>query len=376
MSSLRVALFSPTLEAGGVARMCFKLCQGFARAGLHVDLLVGDAYGDFLGQVPRGVRLIDFRARHVLYALPALTRYLRREQPAALIALMTHTTLTALVARRLARVRTKIIATEHIHMGELLRHTSAFKVKLMPYLAGVFFPQADSIVAVSRGVAEDFVRATGVPAASVRVIYNPVLDADLFSKAWEQLQHPWFAAGEPPVILSVGRLMPQKDFGMLVKAFARVRQQRPARLLILGDGEEKENLERLVRTLNLQGDVALPGYESNPYRYMARSAVFALSSKWEGFGIVLVEALALGARIVSTDCPSGPNEILQGGKLGALVPVNDIEAMARALVDALQKSARPAPLSQLRSFEQHTVTQSYLELFCPAATQSNVTTTP
>ncbi|NLO89188.1 MAG: glycosyltransferase, partial [Clostridia bacterium] len=188
-----------------------------------------------------------------------------------------------------------------------------------------------AVVAVSQGVADDLVKTTGLMRELIKVIYNPIVTPELLEKAKESIGHPWFKPGQPPVILSAGRLTAAKDFPTLIHAFARVRAERLARLMILGEGEERPNLESLVRELGLESDVSMPEFVENPYAYMARAAVFVLSSAWEGFGNVLVEAMAVGTPVVSTDCPSGPAEILEGGKWGKLVPVGDVEKLAKAL---------------------------------------------
>jgi glycosyltransferase involved in cell wall biosynthesis len=197
------------------------------------------------------------------------------------------------------------------------------------------------VVAVSSGVAEDLVATTGLRREHITVIHNPVVTPELEERAQAPLEHAWFAPGEPPVVLSVGRLVAPKDYPTLVRAFARVRAVRPARLVILGEGSQREALLALAAKLGIADDVTLPGFVANPFAYVSRCAVFALSSAWEGFGIVLVEALALGCPVVSTDCPSGPAEILEHGSHGLLVPVGDDEAMAQAILSAIEAPGDP-----------------------------------
>jgi glycosyltransferase involved in cell wall biosynthesis len=198
----------------------------------------------------------------------------------------------------------------------------------------------------------------------IKVIYNPVITPELFARAEEPLDHPWFRPGEPPVVLGVGRLTQAKDFPTLIRAFALVRKERPARLMILGEGEERPKLEALVRELRLEEDVALPGFVDNPYKYMKRAAVFVLSSRWEGFGIVLVEAMALGTPVVATDCPSGPAEILENGKWGRLVPPGDPEALAKAILDTLEGgvSRVKATTNVQKRFSMIAIVEQYLKV--------------
>lgn len=313
-----------------------NLARGFAERGLQVDLVLAKAEGPYLSEVPPSVRVVDLGARRVLYALPGLIRYLRQERPSAVLSALNHANVVAIWARLLSRVKTRLVVSEHSTLSLATRHARSLKGRLMPLLMKRFYPWADAIVAVSYGVEEDLVARTGIPKEKIRVIYNPVITPDLFAKAEEPLDHPWFEPGEPPVILGVGRLTEEKDFPTLIRAFALVRKERPARLMIFGEGEDRAKLEALVRELGLEQDVALPGFVANPYKYMRRAAVFVLSSRWEGFANVLVEAMALGTPVISTDCPSGPAEILEGGRWGWLVPVGNVGEMANAIKAVLQ----------------------------------------
>jgi glycosyltransferase involved in cell wall biosynthesis len=198
------------------------------------------------------------------------------------------------------------------------------------------YRHVDQIVAVSQGVADDVMAITGLPAPRVTVVRNPVVMPTLPELAQYPVDHPWFDGGGPPVLLGAGRLTAQKDFPTLLEAFARVRAQRPCRLVILGDGRLRGALQHQAAALGVAEDLSLPGFTSNPYAYMARAAVFVLSSAWEGSPNVLTEAMAVGTPVVATDCPSGPREILQGGRYGPLVPVGDAPALARAILDMLR----------------------------------------
>jgi glycosyltransferase involved in cell wall biosynthesis len=201
-----------------------------------------------------------------------------------------------------------------------------------------------------------------LPRERVEVVYNPVITPAMLAQARQQPDHPWFGAGQPPVILGVGRLTRQKDFPTLIRAFAEVRRRRPARLIILGEGEDRPELEALIGELGLADHVALPGFRDNAMAYLAGSALFVLSSAWEGLPTVLIEALAAGARVVSTDCPSGPREILQDGRLGVLVPVGDAPALARAMANALDGPASTVPPDALTPFTLDAAVDNYLRL--------------
>jgi len=230
------------------------------------------------------------------------------------------------------------------------------------------YPTAKATIAVSEGVARDLVELLSLDRAAVLTLYNPITIDDFQVEAEEPLDDPWFAEGEPPVILGVGRLSAQKDFETLVRAFAVVRAQRPARLLILGEGTERPRIESLVSSLRLDEAVRMPGFVMNPFKYMKRSSVFVLSSRWEGFGNVLVEAMACGVPVVSTDCPSGPAEILENGKWGRLVPVGDFGALADAVISTLASGRRSA-CARAHDFDVESAVDGYLGVLLPIGKQ-------
>jgi glycosyltransferase involved in cell wall biosynthesis len=358
----RLSIFVPEMVVGGAQRSMLKLAGGIAARGYAVDLVLAGAQGPFLVEVPTSVRLVDLKARRVLTSLPALVRYLSREQPAALISVL-HANIVALWARRLAGVPSRVVVSERNTLSrEAQNYASDLRMRLMPQLARCFYPWADCIVAVSQGVADDLTKEVRIPNERVRVIYNPIVTPELIEKAQVPLEHAWFEPGEPPVILAVGRLSTQKDFSTLIRAFAQVRQAHLARLLILGEGGERPALESLVRQLDLEQDVCMPGFVPNPYPYMRRASLFVLSSRWEGLPGVLIEALYCGVPLIATDCPSGPREILADGRYGQLVPVGDIETLADAIEAALDGQAARPPRGSWQPFQLETVVSQYIDV--------------
>jgi glycosyltransferase involved in cell wall biosynthesis len=230
-------------------------------------------------------------------------------------------------------------------------------------LARRAYRRADALIATSQGVAEDLARILAPPQPPIVAIPNPVPIAEIEEKARAPLAHPWLASGAPPILLAVGKLKRQKGYPTLIRAFARVRARRPVRLLILGEGEERRKLERLARELGVERDVALPGFAENPWAWMARASVLAHSSAWEGFSNVIAEALACGCPVVSTDCASGPSEILDHGAFGTLVPVADDRALAQALLESLEKPRDPARLrARAACFSVETAVDRYLDV--------------
>jgi glycosyltransferase involved in cell wall biosynthesis len=340
-----------------------NLALGFVEQGLKVDLVLAKAEGPYLSRVPEEVRVVDLGARRVLYSLPGLVRYLRRERPQAMLSALNYANIVAIWAKLLARVQTHLVVSEHNTLSCSTQNASSVRVKLLPLLIKIFYPYADAVVAVSHGVAEDLITMTGLPMEKVKVIYNPVITPELFAKAEEPLDHPWFRPGEPPVVLGVGRLTKQKDFPTLIRAFALVRKERPARLMILGEGEERPKLETLARELGIEEDFVLPGFVENPYKYMKRASAFVLSSRWEGLPTVLIEALALGVPVISTNCPSGPAEILEHGKWGCLVPVGETHLLARAILEILQNDVRiPSHKTAWERFSKENAVIAYLQV--------------
>jgi glycosyltransferase involved in cell wall biosynthesis len=358
----RLALFYGFFGGGGVERCLINLAQGFLDRGLRVDVVLGQAGGPHLAKLPAAVRLIDLNASRQLARLPKLARYLRHERPSALLAAGHFTNEIAVCARALAQCRTRVIVAEHNTLSRAARPEAAHKQRLRLLSSRLCYPWADGIVAVSRGVACDLASIIGCALERIRVIYNPVVTQELLAKAHADLHHAWFRPGAPPVILGIGKLEAQKDFPTLIRAFAQVRAQRTARLMILGWGPDRPQLEALIKDLRLAPDVELAGHVANPYAYMSRAAILALSSAWEGLPTVLIEALAVGLPVVSTNCPSGPAEILGNGHRDLLTPVHDHGALAAAILRVLSGCTRPVAPQRLDAFRADTVVEQYLEV--------------
>jgi glycosyltransferase involved in cell wall biosynthesis len=362
MTAGPIAFYLPSLRGGGAERVIINLAQGLSERGLPVDVVLAAAEGAFLDHLPPSVRVVDLRAGRVLRSFGPLIGYMRRERPRAVVSSLTHANVIALVAARLARRGTPVIVTVHNTMSESSPQQSALRRALWPALVRTVYPWASCVVAVSRGAADDLARSTGLSRDEIEVVYNPVITQPVMALARQRPDHPWLTSQERPVILGVGRLTRQKDFPTLIRAFAEVRRTRGVRLIILGEGEDRPALEALVAELGIASDVALLGFSKSAVTYMAASALFVLSSAWEGLPTVLIEALAAGTRVVSTDCPSGPREILQDGRLGALVPVGDAAALAVAMMDALDRPADLVPAAALAPFTADAAVDHYLRL--------------
>ena len=363
MSAPHVALFLPTLGGGGAERITLNLACGLVARDLSVDLVLVEDEGTYRPRVPDAVRVVDLGAKRVSKSVLPLRRYLTKERPATLLAAFEHATLAALVAHRLARVPTRMVIAVHTTFSIAARGIAMKRRRVQPMMARRLYPLADGIVAVSHGVADDLARTIGLDRGRIDVVYNPVITPELYRQAAEPFSHPWFGDGAVPVVLGVGRLSAPKNFPLLIRAVANVRNRRPVRLLILGEGEDRSALEALVKDRGLTDCVALPGFVDNPYVYMRRAQLLALSSNWEGLPTVLIEALACGCPVVSTDCPSGPSEILDAGTYGRLVPMGDENALAEAIIHSLD-NPHSAEFSQerIRQFTIDYATDEYAKV--------------
>jgi glycosyltransferase involved in cell wall biosynthesis len=360
---IKVAMFLGNLGTGGAERVFVNLANALALEGFATTILVGTldaaAYTETI--LPE-VTVCELGVRHMRSAVFPLIRFLRRERPAVLISALEHVNLAAILAAKLSRTGTPVLATIHQTLSSDLKTSRSFHKNLTIRVALKFTPMADQIVAVSHGTADDFARLAKISRERVRVIYNPVIGPVLYRGVNEPLDHPWFQERQPPVVLGVGRLTAQKDFPNLIRAFALLRKTTDARLVILGDGEDRPSLERLVLELKLSECVSIPGVVSNPYAYMRRASLFVLSSAWEALPTVLIEAMACGCPVVSTDCPNGPAEILDNGRLGRLVPVGDVEALARAMKTSLAESHSPVPPEVLLPYTLDYAAEQYCQL--------------
>jgi glycosyltransferase involved in cell wall biosynthesis len=341
-----LAVFVASLAQGGVGKMRTHLINRFSELGHRVDLLLGDPRSPYMDRLHPSVRIIDLGTSNAITGVPALARYLLREKPEVLLTQRIRVNVLALRARNLTRSKVRIYVTSNTNITSQLESMRPEKRAKQMRLLRKYYPQNDAIMAVSRGVADDTAAIIGMPGDEIKVIHNPVITAELEQLAATPPDHPWFGEGQVPVLLGVGRLEPQKDFPNLIRAFARVRAQQPCRLMILGEGALRAELQGLADSLGVGEDLAFPGFVANPYQYMRAASLFVLSSRWEGSPNGLTEALAVGTPVVATNCPDGPIEILQQGELGPLVPMGDDEALAQAILETL---ANPHPAEFLRN---------------------------
>lgn len=332
---MTITFFTTHMKMGGAQQAMLTLAEGFVDRGYDVDLVLVNAEGEFLQRVPDAVNVVDLKADRVLTAVGPLRAYLAKTEPDVLISTITVTNLVACWARLAARADTRVVLRESVVFS---RHTASYsplKRRLMPWLVRYTYRSADTIIGVTHETRHDIANVTGLPADELYTIYNDLDVEAILERAAEPTGHPWFDDSEQdePIILGAGRLSEQKDFQTLIYAFARLAE--PARLVIIGEGGERETLEQLVADYGLEDRVSLPGYQDNPYAYMAKADVFVLSSAWEGTANVLLEAMACGTPVVSTDC--GTAELLGDGERGPIVPIGDSDALAGSIEELLHE---------------------------------------
>ena len=402
---LHLGFVLPSLAGGGAERVTLTLAKSLLADGHRVDLILARMRGDYRAEIPPGLRIyyarlwrpdaallrhcrqlglelrpitvnpagaaaawLSLRRKHPGLRIgrkPAviawvIAQYLRRAQPRLLVAAPDYANLPALYAAELHGGNIPVIVAEHNNIamgytGEWLRE------------AKELYPKAAAVVAVGQGVAGEVAQLLNVDPRRIHTIHNPIPSARIWQMAQAEVAHPWFQPGQPPVILSIGRQSPQKDHPTLVAAFGLARQRLPARLALMGRYSEtyKAGLISQARQCGAAADLEFLDFDENPFRYLRRAGLFALSSRWEGLCLTLIEAMACGAPVASSDAPYGPAEILESGKWGRLTPVGDAPALAQAMVATLQGDHPPAAALRQRAawFSERRAADAYRQLF-------------
>ncbi|MGK7943684.1 MAG: glycosyltransferase [Microcystaceae cyanobacterium] len=359
----QVAFYMRVLSGGGAEKVIVTLMRQLVKQGIKVDLILNVKEGPYLPQVPDAVRIIELGTPKLKAGLPKFIQYLRQERPCCLFPLLPLNTEVGIVAKILSGVPIRLIVSQRNLLSARRRSISKGIERWIPLMSVFSYRFADKITAVSHGVADDLVKVTGISRSKIKVIYNPIDHDYLHQKAQDQVDHPWFQPNQPPVILGIGRLEPQKDFQTLIRAFELVRQQHSCRLVLLGRGSERQSLTHLIEELGLKEEIALLGFVENPYAYLKRSNVFVLSSIWEGMPNVLLEALALGVPSISTDCQGkGAAEVLDNGRCGPLVPIGDPKAIADEILKVLSGDVKSCDPQWLEQFSIDKICQQYQDV--------------
>lgn len=341
----KIAFLLMSFRAGGGERNILELAKGFADFGYDINMLVVKPVGQYAEHVDPRIKILDMDAGRIIFALPKIISYLKKERPKIILATDEYTHLMSLISSTLAGGRTKVVLRVGNIFSILFKQYKRRRDKLIPFLAKIFFKRAYKVIAVSHGVAEDFQKLFKIDSRKIEVINSPKRLDFIKEESQKSPGHPWLEKKDKPVILAVGRLRFQKDFEGLIRAFAEIKKEIDSRLIILGVGREQKKLEQLVKDLNIEDFVSLPGFSHNPFAYMARCDVFILSSRWEGLPNTILEAMACGAPVIATDCNSGPREILAPGtnfgkrisegleyvEYGVLVPIERPEFLREAI---------------------------------------------
>lgn len=359
---IRITLTAPLLE-GGIGRVLVNLADSWCERGVEVDLILDHRREALMPEIHPKVTVFESKGSHPVFKAPWLAHYLRRRVPTGILTAVPRHTVWALHARRISGLPVSVVTNVHNNYLHALEAVRPNKRRRRVALLQRYYPRCEAIVPVSRGAAKAFSQLTGIPEEKLSPIPNPVVTSMLVQKANEPVAHPWFN-DSIPIVIWVGRLEYQKNVDLLIDAFDRVRPTVACRLAIVGAGSETAKLVGRINASPYWDDIVLLGHQDNPYRFIRRSAVLALCSRWEGFGNVLVEAMALGTPVVSTDCPSGPAEILDEGSFGPLVPVGDADALASAIQQCLHHPTPAATLiAAAQRYRSDLIADRYLKLF-------------
>jgi glycosyltransferase involved in cell wall biosynthesis len=362
-----IALLLNELQGGGAERVMITLANHWAEQGIRVDVLVGKWKGHYTGDLSEKVEvvLLDCPIRKLPLKVGA---YLWKKRPEVLLSTIQFVNVAAALASLLTGFRTKVVLREANTPSHKVRDARNWKEALFfRYFTRLSYPLAHGFVSVSEGLRKEMARFYPIPERKIRTIYNPVFEDSIFEKAGAPVSHPFFRSGDP-VVIGMGRIVAQKDFGTLIKAFSRAQSRTPCRLIILGETRvrplEYERLMAMVEEQELGDKIDFAGFQQNPFAFLAKAQVFVLSSRYEGLPGALIQALALGCHVISTNCPYGPEEILEGGKYGALVAIGDDEAMAREIEKALAIPKDYVRAKEAaRRFTREKAAAAYLEYF-------------
>lgn len=365
LRNLKVAIFCGSLVGGGAEVFTINLAKGLASTGLVVHLVVVKNDYTKTDEFPKNLELFDLKSESLLKSTPNFIKYLRAEKPTFVISVLDYVNVVAIWATYLSRVKAKNIATVHAQPSFFYKDLRTFKGKCLQYILSLSYHRAHKIIGVSAGLVQELRNNLKLPRQKFRVIYNPIINKKIFELSKETVSHHWAQTEEVEIILAVGRLSVEKDYPTLFKAFDLVQSNRNARLIVLGEGGERKNLQALALSLGLADKIEMLGFESNPYKYMSIASCFVLTSRSEGFANVLVEAMAIGTPIIATNCPHGPKEILGNGKWGKLVPVGDYISLSKGIDEILDESHPSSETNReahLQKFKIDSIIQKYKDI--------------
>lgn len=357
----KIALYIPSMQGGGAEKVFVTLANYFVSIGYKVDLLLTLKIGPYLEKLDSRINIYELSSKKTSFDLFRLVNYLKNNTPDVLLSALTHTNIIAMMANVLAGNTCPVYISEHANFSENIKILSKGKQLIFKSLVAKFYPKSKGIICVSGGVKDDLIHNFPSLSDKITVIYNPFEISVIKQKSQEPVNHPWLQNNRPfKTIISAGRLNLAKDFHTLLAAFLLVRKNCDVKLLILGEGELRDDLMQFVKTYGLEQVVNLHGFVNNPFAYISKADAFVLSSKYEGLSNVLIESMICGVPLVSTDCPSGPAEILENGKWGTLVPVGDYEKLAQAIVHVLGDNKLIDYTSRIKDFDYRKIGNDYI----------------
>jgi glycosyltransferase involved in cell wall biosynthesis len=363
-----LAFFLPALAGGGAEHSFVALANAFAAAGWRVDMVAANAVGPCRQHIDSNVNIVDFQRGRVSSCVFHLAAFLARRKPEFIVSGIAHANVTCVAAAYIAGYKGRVVVSERNTISAS-RYSWGWRGRLLHACIAHAYRRASAVITVSEGVAADLVSSYSIDRKRIFVAVNPAVPDNIEALASAGNVHPWLHPGQAsvPLVVSAGRLTDAKDFPTLIRAFGLVSRARPCRLLILGAGERREMLIRLVEAEGLSDRVCLMGYVENPYPYFRAAKVFALTSKYEGLPGVLIQALACGTTVVASDCKSGPSEILEGGRWGVLFPVGDQIALARALEGVLSGRIAIDGRDRAKAFSVAAAYRRYADILLYAA---------
>tara|TARA_R110000868_G_scaffold181779_1_gene422718 strand:- start:618 stop:1718 length:1101 start_codon:yes stop_codon:yes gene_type:complete len=359
---MHIAFFIPDYRGGGAQNMVINLANHIAANGYKVDLLIASAAGELKHKINGHVNVVCFNKSKTSKSIPALIKYTKESQPDVMISALYHANIAALLAKIFCKTtKTKFIISERNHISTSFAHSQRFADKIMLFLMKRLYKTADKVIAISDGVLRDVQKVCNIADDKIIRIYNPVVTPDFERAIAAEIPEFGYEVDVAKLIAS-GRLVAQKDYPTLLKALSIAVKTHPCCLVILGQGSLEHDLKALAVTLGVDNYIYWAGFVDNPLSYMAKADVFVLSSAWEGFGNVVVEGLYCGLSVVSTDCPSGPAEILEKGRYGYLSAVGDADALARNIIEAIDKPfAAESQRSRAAAFHVRNIAENYID---------------
>ncbi len=356
--SHHLAIFLPSLSGGGAELIMLALAKAFVTRGVRCDLVIAMHKGELINDVPEGVQLISLHRNKTIHAVFALSGYLRRERPEALLTTTLKASIAALLAKRLTSTGTRMVLCEANPIAFAMQSSNLWKTTVNKVAVHLLYRKADDVILISEGVHQSLLNERVVDPSRMHIIYNPI--------PRDCARHSKNSANGQFSLVACGRLHPQKDHATLLRVLAKLRHRFAVHLTIVGEGPLRGELEAQARTLGISDAVTFTGFVTDPTKYFAAADVFVHTSRYEGFGVVLLEALACGCAIVATDCPGGVQEVLANGKFGTLVPVGDDEAIANAVAGILGGEVEfPDASEYLQQFDINRIAEAYLAVLFP-----------